>query len=249
MPRKFWQAESEEEEDAGKAVEKKFESLETTVKEIKDNSISKTDFQSVADSVKAINARFAAEDEARKKAAERKQQQERQQQQENYDPEKEFETFAADPKAYIQQMQQPTNQATLLALGRQKVSEVLASKPYYHGDFKTKVDALIFGEPNGAQWSNPSFIINCYRVVYAEFAEEDKLKDMKRSASLEMGGDGGSEGDSKEGKDAKPTISFRSNTQYSDGKAKAAAAALGLTDEDIVNTAKEGTIKGLEVLA
>lgn len=240
---------AEGDDDPGKAVEAKFTSLETTVKEIKDNTVSKTEFATVAEGVAAINARFAREDEARRKAEDTRRTREAAESANAYDPEKEFETMAGDPKGYVGRATSQAAAAGLLALGRQARLDVLGSKPYYHGEFKAEVDAAIEGGTGDYKMlSNREYILNCYRVIYAKWAEEDKLKDSNKFASMHMMSDGSTSGGDS-GKGSEPTVSFRSTPQYPSDKAKHAAAQLGIKDEDIIKAAKEGTIKGLEVLA
>ncbi|HEY1646330.1 MAG TPA: hypothetical protein VGF75_08305 [Candidatus Saccharimonadales bacterium] len=248
MPKWFAGQGSENEEEAGKAVEKKFETLETGIKEVKDNSVSKTEFQTVADGVKAINERFARDDEARRKTEETRRTREAAERNESYDPEKEFETLAGDPKGYVNSATSRAAAPGLLALGRQARADVLGNKPYYHGEFKAEVDrAIEGGTADYKMLSNPEYIVNCYRVVYAKWAEEDKLKDTQKHAAMHMMSDSGVSGGDKG--NSEPTVQFRHSSEYSSDKAKFAAAQLGIKDEDIVKAAKEGNIKGLEVLA
>ena len=241
---------TEEGDDPGKVVEAKFTSLETSVKEIKDNTVSKTEFSTVAEGVRAINERFRREDEARTKAEETRRAREAAEAGNNYDPQAEFDTFAGDPKGYVNTATRQAAAAGLLALGRQARLDVLGSKPYYHGEFKAEVDAAIEGGTGDYKMlSNREYILNCYRVIYAKWAEEDKLKDSNKFASMHMMSDGSTGGAGDSGKGSEPTVSFRSSPEYTTDKAKYAAGQLGLTDEDFVKAAKEGTIKGLEVIA
>lgn len=231
--------------DAGKAVEAKFASLETTIHELKTNSVTKTDFDGLANTLKALNDRETAKETAAQKEKERQQAAN----QPAYNAEEAFNDFANDPRAALNRAVAPAAKAAILALSKQTRQEVLGDKEYYHGEFKRKVDQMIdSGTQDMQQLTNPSYILNCYRVVLAEAHEQGELERHKRGAAMHGFSDAGNAGAARE-TNATPTIDYRDNGAHSAAQTKYAAAKLGLTDEDIIAAAKEGTIHGLEVLA
>lgn len=230
--------------DPGKEVEAKFTSLESAVTELKNNVVTKQDFETVAEAVKALNAREAKKQAEIEAEAERKR---KEVEAAGNDPEAAFNQFAADPKGFVQNAITPAAKAGLLALSRQARQDVLGDKEYYTGEFKKKVNALIESGTNDYnQMSNPAYILNCYRLVLAEYLENDKLQELKKQRTLhDLEGSGsGASADTN----AKPKVEFRDSAQFPAAKARMAMAQLGLKDEDIIAAAESGTIHGLEVV-
>jgi hypothetical protein len=234
----FWAKNGQDDEDAGKAVEAKFTTLETnfnTKLEDLGKKIPTTESvtQSVMQAIKTENDRAKKEQEAREK------QQRQQQENANYDPEKEFEKMAADPRAYFQEMSAPGTKVGLLALAKQARKDILENKEYYHGDFKKKVDELITGNPDLAVQANPNFIENCYNVVLGQHLDQIVKGDLKKKiAAQSLGNDGSGSGSQDDGK---------IKVEYRDPKSRYAAQAMGLTDEDFATAIKDEAIHGLEV--
>lgn len=233
-----WFGNTENEEEAGKAVEAKFTSLETKF----DDGQKKTSetLGTLADSVKRMNDRFARED------AERLKQQNKEREQNKpaaKTAEEEFEALANNPGDYIREQTRGATQLAMITAGKQARAEVLGEKEYYHGEFKSKVDSLIEAEPNLAQRANPAFLNNCYKVILADHIEEIKKGELKTKAHLHGFSDSSNSGGRSRNSDETPVVEYR------DAKSKHAAAMFGLEDKDIIAAAKEGAIHGLEVVA
>ena len=101
-----------------------------------------------------------------------------------------------DPEGATRKLLQPTNQALLVMAARATKQDVLNEKEYYHGDFKSKVDALIAQQPLKNQ-CDVQAIENCYKVVLADHIteiNEGKLKTRAQAAIFDSKGTGGHSG-------------------------------------------------------
>lgn len=227
---------NEEEEDAGKAVEAKFKTIEDAQKETKDT------LTGLADTIKAMNDRSAREEQARidaKKVEDAK----TQSQKVAPTAEEEFERFANDPGAFIREATLPATKLALMNTARQVKAEVLADKEYYAGDIKIAVDSMIEAEQNLALRANPGFVLNCYKIVVADNMDKIHKGEIKTRAALHSFSDGQG-GGRKSGDDGKVSVDWGS-----DPKMKYAASQLGLSEDDLVAAGKDRTIRGLEVVA
>lgn len=231
------------EEEAGKAVEAKFTSIETA--QAKQGEVLGT----LAETIKAMNkreedkqakieleARNKTAEEARRKAA-------------GETPDEKFERFAANPDDYIARQNEPANRLALTTNAKLMKQEVLGDKEYYVGEFKAQVDTLIESEPNLALRGNAGFLNNCYKIILADNFEKIQKGELRRNMSLNQFSDDGGGGKGKDSKDAKPTVEYRDQPGAPATKAKYAGSQLGLTEEDIIAAAKSGEIHGLEVVA
>lgn len=246
MPKWFkTQAEidAEADNDAGKSVEAKFGEVDTTLKAVVETQTKQTGvLESLAESIKTVNARFKKEDEdriAREKAAKDAANASR------ITPtaDEEFERLASDPQGYIREQAKAGTQLAMITAGKQVRAEVLGEKEYYTGEFKAAVDAMIDGEPNLALRANPNFINNCYKIILADNMEKISKNELKRNMSLHQFSDGSSSGSRNSDPNAKPSVEYRDN------KTKHAAMQMGLTDDDLAAAAKSGEIHGLEVVS
>jgi len=235
--------EAEANANAGKSVEAKFGEVDSTLKTVVEAQAKSSGvLDTLAQSVKAINDRFAAEDRARQEKA-KAERAAAEAAKGTPTAEEEFERMANDPAAYVREHSKAGTQLAMITAGKQVRAEVLGDKEYYTGEFKAAVDALIEGEPNLALRANPAFINNCYKIILADNIDKINKGELKRNAALHSFSDGGSSGGRNTDPNAKPNIEYRDN------KTKYAAAQLGLTDEDLIKAAKEGAIHGLEVVA
>ncbi len=232
-----WFNNEEEKVDPGKAVEAKFESFESAIKEQKEVSTqTQNTMAELAKTIKELNEREAAREAARVKA-------------ENaakpkpvsLSTEEEAEALLTDPSGYIDRRLSGTARLALMSLAMQKREQVLGKKEYYYGDFKAKVDALIENTTNLEQTTNVGYIENCYKVVLADHLKEIMAGELKAQTS--MYSDNGSSSGNSTRDDGKITVKYR------DSKTERAAALLGVTDEDVIKYAKEEAIHGLEVVA
>jgi hypothetical protein len=237
----------EDDVDPGKAVEAKFGELSTKFGELESKVVTKEEFKAVSEGMTTIAEMNAAKENRRKQqeaAAARATEGTK-----DYNPEDAFNEFAADPRAALNSATARAERIAAVALGKQTRLEVLGGKEYYHGEFKTKVDNMIdTGTTDANALSNVSYILNCYNLVYAEYAQNGKLDDMKRAAAAHGFSDGGSSGKG-DSEDKTVKIDFRGQQNYPAAKARSAMEQMGLKDEDLVNAAKEGVINGLEVQA
>jgi hypothetical protein len=234
-----WFGQADTDEEAGKAVEKKFETLETEVKASKQlGEDNKTTLEAIKAGIDAQNARYAAEDAARTKAANDKKKA-------DYvapTQEERVEALLNDPDKFINERVSATTRVAIMAVAKQTRAEVLGAKEYYHGDFKKQVDALIESTTDITQTTMPQYLENCYNVVLGQNMDKIMKGEMKKSTSLHSFSDGGNSG--KSGTESGPV-----KVEYRDNKSSYAAKAMGLTDEDFEKAAKEQAIHGLEVVA
>lgn len=229
-------------EEAGKSVEAKFGEVDNTLKTVVETQTATTNtLKTLGDTIKAMNDRASKEESDRVKAANANRQQ--QQQQNTRTPEEEAEMMLNDPASYIRNTVSAATNLTLLNNAKLMRQETLADKPYYHGAFKQKVDALIEGEPNLALRGNTNFILNAYKVILADNMEEITTGKLKQYNSMHSFSDASSSGENRSDVNAKPKVEYR------DAKSKFAAQMLGLTDDDLIGAAKDQAIHGLEVVA
>jgi hypothetical protein len=246
MPRNFlgFGRNEEDDEEAGKAAEAKFNStVAETVKKVVEETTraDKSTMESLAASIKAMNERFANEDAARQRAEAARKQAENQPK--FGTPEEEFERFASDPRGYMNSAAEPATKVALMTAARVTRNEVLSGKPYYHGDFKSKVDSLVESDSNLQNRNNPQYIMNCYKIVLADHMEEINSGKLKQHLGMSGFSDAGNSGRQATDPNAKPTVEYR------DAKSKFAASQLGLSDDDIIEAAKSQAIHGLELVA
>jgi hypothetical protein len=228
----------EEDEDAGKAVEAKFKTLEDSNKETKET------LTSLAETIKAMNERSTRE-ETERIALRKKEQEAEDKKNQRVAPtaEEEFERFANDPMAFVREAASPAARVALITAAKQTKIEVLGEKEYYSGEIKTSVDAMIEAEQNLALRANPNFILNCYKIVVADNMDKIHKGEIKTRAAMHSFSDGGN-GGGRKADDGKVEVDWGQNS-----KAKYAAAQLGLSEEDIIGAAKDRAIHGLEVVA
>jgi len=241
---------ADNDEDAGKAVEAKFKTVEDGLKEVKDaNAANANTLKSIADSIKAMNDKAAKEEADRKAATDAAAIKKAEENQNAKTPEDIVEELLSDPAAFISKQVNSTTRLALITAGKQVKSEVLTGEEYYHGEIKRATDAMIEAEQNLALRANPTFVKNCYNVAIAQNLEKITSGEIKKFNSLHSFSDSSSGGTKGDDPSAKPKIEFRSQGQYSADKSRFAAQQLGLTDEDIVDAAKTQVIHGLEVVA
>lgn len=237
------EGEGQIEEDAGKQVEAKFASLEESQKKTNET------LGTLAETIAAMSKRETDKQAAIDKAARDKAEADRRAAAAGETTDDKFNRFAENPDKYISEQTSGATKIAMITAGRQVRAEVLGDKEYYTGEFKASVNAIIEAEPNIALWSNPSFILNCYKIVLADNFEKIQSGELKKQAHFMGGSDGNNGGGRKDDPNAKPTIEYRDQPNAPANKAKYAAAQMGLTEEDIIDVAKKGLIHGLEVVA
>jgi hypothetical protein len=237
-------------ENAGKSVEAKFTSIEATLatQNAATTKVTET-IGTLAESMAAINKRFADEDKARAKATKDAADRKAAETVAGRTQEDEFNDMAENPANYIQRQTQGVTNLALLTAANLAKKEVLESKEYYAGKIKEQTDALIEGETNLARRAMVAFINNCYKIALADNMELITKGEAKRNASMHSFSDGNNGGGRNSDPDAKPTVEFRDSSSGKAAKSKYAAKELGITDEDVIAAAKAGDIHGLEVVA
>jgi hypothetical protein len=231
---------SSEDDEAGKAVEAKFTSLETELKATKESSAKTQEtLGTLSETIKTMNDRFSREDEARTKAEEKVKADANKEKTQTV--EEQTEELLTDPAAYIRKQISGTSKVAIMAVAKQTRQEVLGSEEYYHGSFKKEVDALIESTTDLAQTTNPAYIMNCYKIIKSNHIDEILNGQLKKASSLHSFSDGGTGGERPD-KDAKPKVEYR------DAKSRYAASQFGLTEDDVIGAANSQAINGLEVV-
>lgn len=163
-------------------------------------------------------------EETAKKAAEKK---------EREDNSLTSEDFMLDPlgatRRAIQEGTQGVARATMMLAARGNIRETLEDKPYYHGEFKTKVDAMIANQSLDNQ-CRPDVVENCYKVILADHIteiNEGKIKARTSGMSFEGGSTGGHKADNTE------------SAETLTADEEKAAAAMGIKKEDWIKSRRE----------
>lgn len=120
--------------------------------------------------------------------------------------------------------------ATLMLAARGNIRETLESKEYYHGDFKSKVDAMVAQQSLENQ-CRPDVVENCYKVIMADHMTEirdGKLKARTASSTFEGGSTGGHKADSD-----------NSTAETMSEDEKRAASAMGIKPDEWIKSRKE----------
>lgn len=160
-------------------------------------------------------------EEAAKKAAEKKT---------SEDSTLTSEDFMLDPVDAIRRAQQPVAKATMMLAARMATKDTLEGKEYYHGEFKTQVDALV-ASMSLEQQMNPASIENCYKIAFADnykAISEGKIKARTASSQFDSTGTGGHNGGDK-------TDTFDTLTKEEEHMAK----TFGMTNEQWAKSKKE----------
>jgi hypothetical protein len=144
------------------------------------------------------------------------------------------EDFMLDPaaatKRAIAEGTSGLTKATLMLAAKQNKQDTLMEKEYYHGDIKTKVDAMIAQQSLEYQ-CRADVVENCYKTVvfdHMKDIQEGKVKARTSSSNFDTGGTGGHKIEGKEGE----------NETLTDDEKKA-AAAFGLNDKDWIKSRRE----------
>lgn len=122
------------------------------------------------------------------------------------------ELWITDPKKAAQIQNQPTNIALMTLRADNVKREVFEDEkafPYYHGDIKKKVDALIAGQSLTAR-NDKSVVENCYKTVVGELLPdilEGKIKNRwATDGSGSRGTSSGSAGSGASGNENEPAF-------------------------------------------
>ena len=121
----------------------------------------------------------------------------------NKGPEVTAEDFMLDPADAVSRMNRGTNTAVKMLAAKMNKQDALADKEYYHGDIKSKVDAMISQQTLDAQ-CRADVVENCYKLVmfdHMKDIQEGKIKS-RNSANVfdsnsSSGNSGKSEGESE----------------------------------------------------
>lgn len=117
----------------------------------------------------------------------------------------------------------PLAQATLRLNARATKQDVLGELPFYHGDIRAKVDALILAQDLTAQ-SNASVVMNAYKSVVFDHMQQINEGKIKERGSAAVGSSSGTGGHS--GSDSDKTEEELSTDE------KFYAAKLGVSEAD-----------------
>lgn len=141
------------------------------------------------------------------------------------------EDFLLDPARAVENKMRGTNTAVMMLAARMAKQETLESKEYYHGDIKSKVDAMLSQQPLNQQ-TRADVIENCYKLVmydHMKDIQEGKIKSRTSGTSFQNTGTGGHS--AKTGEDLE--------TMTADEKQM--AKNMGLTEKDWISSRKELT--------
>lgn len=149
------------------------------------------------------------------------------------------EDWMLDPKGtaerLIAQRTQGTNTATLMLASRMALKETFEDAeqyPYYTGDVKAKVDAMVDAQPLNTRHRS-DVIQNCYKLVVFDHQKEiaeGKIKARNSAASLTSTGTGGPSGKGGSGED-----------EALSNEEKFAAKSMGITEDDWKKSKRELT--------
>lgn len=143
------------------------------------------------------------------------------------------EDFMLDPLDATRRAQAPLASAVKMLAARSAIRETfenVESFPYYTGDVKAKVDAMIAQQPLDAQMRS-DVISNCYKAVvhdHLKEIQEGKLKARGSAAMFDGGSSGGHTGKSGE-----------STTETLTEEEKAAAKVFGMSEADWSKSKRE----------
>ena len=110
------------------------------------------------------------------------------------------EDYLLDPEAATRKQLQPVARATMMLAAKMAKQEALSEKEYYHGDIKSKVDAMISQQPLESQ-TRADVIENCYKLVmfdHMDAVRDGKIKSRNTGAIFEGGSTGGHKVDTGE---------------------------------------------------
>lgn len=139
------------------------------------------------------------------------------------------EEFLIDPDGAVKKRMQPIADATMRLAARMARQEHFETDPYYHGEIKQKIDALIDSLPL-SQRSNAGSLDNCKKIVMFDYQDKiakGEIHKRNGAVSFESQGTGGPSSKSKESDD------FLSPDE------KQAAKIFGLTDKQYAESRKE----------
>lgn len=140
------------------------------------------------------------------------------------------EDYILDPQGATRREMQPLAIATMKLNAKVARGEYLANKEYYHGDVKSKVDAMIENQPLSNQ-ARADVVENCYKLILFDYQKdiaEGKLKARNTSGIFEGGSTGGHAGD----KTSEETDSLSADEKF-------VAAKMGISDKDWIKSRKE----------
>lgn len=121
----------------------------------------------------------------------------------NKGPEVTAEDFMLDPADAVSRMQHGTNTAVKMLAAKMNKQDALQDKEYYHGDIKTKVDAMIASQSLDNQ-CRADVVENCYKLVMFDHMKdinEGKIKSRTSANVFESSSATGNNGESKESAD------------------------------------------------
>lgn len=174
---------------------------------------------------------MAATIEADRAAKSNKEAQERSKKQRE-DNEVTDEDFMLDPSSAVDRKLSGTNTAVKMLAARMAKQDTLGDKEYYHGDVKSKVDAMLSAQSVDAQ-CRADVIENCYKVVCFDMQKDiadGKIKAKTSSATFEGGSTGAHSG--------------RDTTEKSDDlttEEKFVAQKMGISEKDWAASKRELT--------
>src|SRR6202166_836159 len=102
------------------------------------------------------------------------------------------EDYLLDPEAATRKQLQPVARATMMLAAKMAKQETLGEKEYYHGDIKSKIDAMLANQPLEPQ-TRADVIENCYKLVmfdHMDAVRDGKIKSRNTSTIFEGGSTG-----------------------------------------------------------
>ena len=142
------------------------------------------------------------------------------------------EDFMLDPTGAVDRKMHGTNTAVKMLAARMAKQDTLGDKEYYHGEIKSKVDAMLAAQSVDSQ-CRADVIENCYKVVCFDAQKdiaEGKIKAKTSSATFEGGSTGAHSG--------KDTIEKSDDLTAEE---KFVAQKMGISEKDWASSKRELT--------
>lgn len=140
------------------------------------------------------------------------------------------EDFLLDPMGSVDKKLSGTNTAVKMLAARMAKQDTLAEKEYYHGDIKSKVDAMLAAQTVESQM-RPDVIENCYKLVMFDHMKDindGKIKARNSAGTFEGGSTGAHSGTKAEGAEESMTA-----------EEKLVASRMGVSEKDWISSRKE----------
>lgn len=140
------------------------------------------------------------------------------------------EDFLLDPMGSVDKKLSGTNTAVRMLAARMAKQDTLGEKEYYHGEIKSKVDAMLAAQTLEAQM-RPDVVENCYKLVMFDHMKDisdGKIKARNSAGTFEGGSTGAPSGTKSEGAEESMTA-----------EEKLVASRMGVSEKDWISSRKE----------